>query len=309
MTSSESEPRPTRRAAIHAAIRRCEEVALFFAFPLSTLLSPLREKSPLPPLHTIGYAPDSSLRLTNAHHPNDQGGSIHNLGVLHTKPFFRQHEDFFDQAITDCDALLLEGNPFINREYQRPSARAFFEQCIDAATAHQKTMYFIDEFRGPFIYYQGTFALPSTMLTALTMNLDTAIEEHRQYHRDLEQGTPSPLPLLSTRRNVLRALAGIGLGSEWILRTPNTDNPEEYDGYILRGRSAIMMRNTCTIAHAAPAAKLLTTTGNIHAELFEHYFRDPSLLKRDLRDYCIHDAVYSLPIQMMEPGDQVPKPL
>lgn len=67
-----------------------------------------------------------------------------------------------------------------------------------------------------------------------------------------------------------------------------------------------MMQNVLTVAEAAPTAKILTITGDAHAELFEQYFQDPNLLERDLRTYSIHDAIYSLPIEKMGPGDGAP---
>ncbi|MBI2523949.1 hypothetical protein HY464_02970 [Candidatus Peregrinibacteria bacterium] len=286
---------PSRRAAIAAGIRVAEEIGLLSVYPIHTLLQLNRQ--PLPPLQTFGYTPDIPNRLTNEVHLNIQKGQIHNLGVLHIQPFFHQHKKFFERAIVHCDALLLEGNPFSYREYKNPLAEAFFDQCFDTAATHQKTTYFIDEHRMPIIFFQGNFALPSTLLTAMAMSCDTRHAVSAYLRNDRQQ-----VPLLSTRRNMLRLLAGIGLGSAWITRIPDTDNPDEYDGYIQRGRSAIMMRNTLTIANAAPTAKLLTITGNVHAQLFEHYFADPTLLEQDLHDYRVHDAIYSLPMQKMEPG-------
>ena len=307
MTYPEQEPPlPHRRAAITRGIRTCEEIALLSACAIQAISS--LKKLPSLRINTMGYAPDSPFRLINEHHPNNQDGSIHNLGVAHIKPFFRQHKEFFEQAISDCDALLLEGNIFSYPEYQNPLARAFFEQCVDTAVDHQKTMYFIDRYLAPLIFLQKNFSLPLTLLTTFDMSLDTKCAL-KKFHHDSQKGKSTSVPLLSNRRNFMRALAGIGLGSAWLMRTPDTDNPEEYDGYIQRGRSAIMMRNILTISETDPTAKLLTITGDAHAQLFEHYFENPDLLTRDLRSYRVHDAVYGLPMQSMQPGDLEPKPL
>lgn len=304
MTSIEEDPSAiSRQAATKLGIRLCEELALLAGVTLHTMSQVFQK--PALPLHTVGYGPEFPHRLINQTHLNLQGSHIHNLGVYHTEPFFHQHQSFFEQKIRDCDVLCIEGNPYSSPEYTIPSARRFFEKCTKPAIAQQKTIYFIDEINKPLIVFQGTFAIPVAMLSPLGMQIDS-ISALKKFERDQQQGKTPSLPLFSTRRNFLRALTAMGLGSAWLLRMPETDKPEEYDGYFQRGRSAIMMRNIRTIAEASPSAKLLAITGNAHAELFEHYLANPTLLERDLHDYRIHDAIYSLPMEKMEPGDREP---
>lgn len=306
------EPQPEfllgRRAALKAGILAAEGLAVTLALPIEHTISMIRHQISTPfRLNDGGYGPDARNRLTDAKHPSlENTGSIRNLGVWHAEPFFHMHRQHFHEAIDACDLLLTEGNIYENTGYANPSGQRFFELCNEYAGARNKTIYFIDRHRTPLLHYQGAYSLPLVSLTGLVMTMDTSKRILSFMVKEKEQH----FQLLTTRRNVLRAIAGLGLVSAWMpgsVPLDITTPPEEYDGYIVRGRSAIMMHNVLTVAEAAPAAKILTITGDAHAELFEHYFGDPDLLAQDLRTYSIHDTIYSLPITKKGPGDLEPR--
>lgn len=314
MNSPDQQPELSlsRRAAIKAGILAVEGLAVASVYPIEETIRVIHHRtSPPLRLNDGGYGPEAHHRLTDAQHPSlENTGSIRNLGVWHVENFFHLHRQHFHEAIDACDLLLTEGNTYENTEYANPSGKRFFELCNEYAGARNKTIYFIDRHRTPLLYYQGAYSLPLVSLTGLAMTLDT---RERIFSFTKEQNSPAAekhFNLLTTRRNILRAIAGLGLLSALMPGSVHLDSdtpPEEYSGYIARGRSAIMMQNVLTVSEASPTAKILTITGDAHAELFEQYFRDSNLLERDLRTYSIHDAIYSLPTTKKGPGDHEPR--
>lgn len=306
MSSPDQQPElfPSRRAALKAGILTVEGLAAAFAFPLERTISMIRHRTSTPSrLNDGGYEPHARNRLTDATHPSiENTGSIRNLGVWHVEDFFHMHERHFHEAIDACDLLLTEGNTYENTEYAIPSGQKFFDLCNEYASAQHKTIYFIDRHRTPLLYYQGAYSLPLVSGTGLAMTIDTRAR--------ILSSLKERFNLLTTRRNILRTIAGLGLLSAEMLGSVHLDSdtpPEEYSGYIVRGRSAIMMQNVLTVANASPTTKILTITGDAHAELFEQYFQDPNLLERDLRTYSIHDTIYSLPMTKKGPEDHEPR--
>jgi hypothetical protein len=159
----------------------------------------------------------------------------------------------------------------------------------------------IDNIRREVINFQKGYSLPTATVIGMWMAMD-----------DMDVLAKRQLPgresrLLTTRRNILR-LFGLGAwGSAYVAHHSDAldkdRRPEEYSGYITRGRSAKMMENILAVARQFPDARISVITGDAHAQLFELYFRDPGLLARDLRTYWIFNEIYEKGVHEILPEE------
>lgn len=209
-------------------------------------------------------------------HKLSEGGSLRNIGSAHIQEVYNQNKQLLEDAIRDCDVLLIES---IEGEH-------FFKPLKDFALQSGKKVVMIDDVRVLFIVL-STFFLPSMAGAALAMEQRGDEILRREFHQ--------PLRIFHMRRNIMRAIAAVTLGLQTltgIFSMNFSENPASYEGYFIRGRSASMFKHAESVMSKDQGKRYLSISGIVHAQLFEYYLKHPEEFDKDLKNYALHYFVF-----------------
>ncbi|MFA5820782.1 MAG: hypothetical protein WC873_01605 [Candidatus Gracilibacteria bacterium] len=188
----------------------------------------------------------------------ENGSSLHNMGIRHSKEGFLAAKDGIDEAIQTSDMILLE---------RRSTSWLNIERYI--MEKFGKEVSFIEE---------DVSQIPETSMKIWTMIAGALGIYNIAKHRDLAE-------LQSAKRWTRRELFGLFATTQSVFpltllqSMAEPDNYPETDiSYVVDDRTLKMTKRLLDVANLNPGKRLLSITGRIHAKGIEQYINDPAKL-------------------------------